>query len=99
MDTRIRTIAKTTTWQASGLLMMGMLGYIATGSLERAGGLALTSTALGTITYVLHERIWDRVPWGRENGSLRAASPCKADDPASRAGPQAPPRAPNDRRP
>ena len=68
MESRIRTIAKTTTWQASGLLMMGVLGYLATGSLERAGGLAVASTALGTVTYVLHERIWDRVGWGRQAG-------------------------------
>ncbi|MBM1633114.1 DUF2061 domain-containing protein [Sulfitobacter mediterraneus] len=60
-----RTIAKALTWQTSGLLMMVILGYLTTGSIRAAGGLALASFATGTVTYFIHERIWDRIRWGQ----------------------------------
>lgn len=66
MESRARTFAKTMTWQSTGLISMAIMGYIATGSFTAAGGLAVASTALGTVTYVLHERIWARIGWGRK---------------------------------
>ena len=65
MDTKGRTLAKTLTWQTCGLLMMAILGYVTTGSLTAAGGLAVASTVFGTISYILHERLWARIGWGR----------------------------------
>ncbi|NNE79824.1 MAG: DUF2061 domain-containing protein [Silicimonas sp.] len=65
MESRLRTIVKTVTWQTTGLLVMCAVAYFATGSLVVASGLALTSTAIGTVSYVLHERIWARIAWGR----------------------------------
>ena len=65
MDSPKRTLAKTITWQVSGLVMMALLGFVVTGSFAVAGGLALASTVIGTISYVLHERLWARIKWGR----------------------------------
>lgn len=65
METGLRTLAKAITWQVSGLVVMVALAYGATGSLSIAGGLALASSAAGFVTYFLHERIWQRVRWGR----------------------------------
>ena len=66
MDQRRRSIAKALTWQALGLLVMTLLGFVATGSLRTAGGLALSAAAISTVTYILHERIWDHIRWGRQ---------------------------------
>jgi uncharacterized membrane protein len=44
---------------------MTTLGTIVTGSAGIGGALALASAALGTICYVVHEKLWARVPWGR----------------------------------
>tara|TARA_R110002094_G_scaffold205882_4_gene176605 strand:+ start:182 stop:400 length:219 start_codon:yes stop_codon:yes gene_type:complete len=70
MENRARTFAKTFTWQVLGLVVMAILGFITTGSMRAAGGLALASTALGTVTYVIHERLWSAVRWGRSEGPL-----------------------------
>lgn len=59
-----RTMAKALTWQTTGLFVMAVLGYLTTGSIRAAGGLALASFATGTVTYFIHERIWDRIHWG-----------------------------------
>jgi len=53
------------TWQVCGLLSMALMAYAATGSISLAGGLALASSAVGSIFYILHERIWARIAWGQ----------------------------------
>jgi uncharacterized membrane protein len=65
MDHPRRTLAKCLTWQITGLCVMLTLGWLTTGSLALAGGLALSSTLIGSLTYLLHERIWARIRWGR----------------------------------
>ena len=68
METGLRTLTKAITWQVSGLGVMTVLAYGATGNLSIAGGLALVSSATGFVTYFLHERIRQKVRWGRVSG-------------------------------
>lgn len=65
MESNLRTLAKATTWQVAGFLVMSVIGYIMTGSVETAGGFALLSAAIGTVSFVLHEKLWSKVAWGR----------------------------------
>ena len=64
-ESRIRSIAKALTWQLIGLVTMTLIALIVTGDLKASGGLALTSAATGFLCFILHERIWARIPWGR----------------------------------
>lgn len=65
METRRRTLAKAVVWQALGLVMMMLVGWVVTGSVGLAGGLAVTNMALGFLCYVLHERMWAKISWGK----------------------------------
>ncbi len=65
MDTRKRTIAKAVSWQALGLVTMTLLALIFTGSIASAGGLALGGALSGFVCFIIHERVWARIPWGR----------------------------------
>ncbi|MDF3414392.1 DUF2061 domain-containing protein [Sulfitobacter sp. M57] len=65
MDLKKRTFAKAMTWQITGFFMMIAIGFFTTGSLNAAGGMAVAAFLTGTISYVLHERIWQRISWGR----------------------------------
>ncbi len=69
METRKRTIAKAFCWQAVGLVVMTVIGYVFTGSAGEGGALALVSAAVGLVNYFLHERAWARVRWGRIPGA------------------------------
>lgn len=64
-DTPLRTIVKTLSWQGLGLLSMTGIGYLVTGSFGAGGSIAAISCAVGAACYVVHERAWDRVAWGR----------------------------------
>ena len=65
MDTARRTLVKALVWQALGLVVMALVGWAFTGSVVLAGGMAVANMAIGFATYLIHERIWARVRWGR----------------------------------
>ncbi len=48
-----------------GLATMTLVGLIATGSAAVGGALALVNTAIGLTLYIVYERIWAGVSWGR----------------------------------
>ncbi|MGC1505037.1 MAG: DUF2061 domain-containing protein [Sulfitobacter sp.] len=65
MDLKKRTFAKALSWQVIGFVMMVLIGYVTTGSLNAAGGMAVAAFVTSTFSYILHERIWERIGWGR----------------------------------
>lgn len=69
METNARVLAKALCWQASGLAVMSLIGYAFTGSVSAGGALALTSTLIGFLSYIAHEKLWARVRWGRVPGA------------------------------
>ncbi|MFV0360411.1 DUF2061 domain-containing protein [Tropicimonas sp.] len=70
-DTPLRSVVKAMTWQASGLISMTAITWAVTGSVATGGAIALAGACFGCVSYVLHERIWARIGWGR-----RAAPTC-----------------------
>ena len=67
METRTRSLVKAVIWSAIGLIVMALVGLAFTGSLAVGGVMALLNTGIGLITYVLYERVWARISWGRLN--------------------------------
>lgn len=65
MDTRRRSWAKAVTWRASGVLLLGIIAYWITGSWVDMGIITVLFTAIRLILYYLHERVWERVGWGK----------------------------------
>jgi len=65
VDTHKRTIVKALIWNGIGLVMMMLVGFIATGSFAVGGAMAIINTAIGLSMYMIYERVWSRVSWGR----------------------------------
>lgn len=65
METRIRSLVKATIWTLIGLLVMSMIGLIFTGSLVTGGIMAGANSLIGLGTYLIYERVWAGVSWGR----------------------------------
>lgn len=68
METRSRSVVKALLWNGIGLAVMTLAGLAVTGSLRQGGGLALLNTGIGFAAYLLYERAWARVAWGRRDG-------------------------------
>ncbi|MGK7651669.1 DUF2061 domain-containing protein [Roseovarius sp. B08] len=65
MDTKKRTLAKATTWQVMGLMVMTLIGFLMTGSVAQGGVYAMITSAIGFASFFVHERAWARIGWGR----------------------------------
>lgn len=65
MDSTRRTIAKAITWQALGIITMAALSYPHTGSLIASLSLAVSASASGFVFFLVHEKVWNAVRWGR----------------------------------
>ena len=65
METTLRIIAKAISWQSLGVIVMTAIGYAHTGSISSAISLASSTFVISSITYVFHEKLWQRISWGR----------------------------------
>ena len=45
--------------------MMAIVGLAVTGSVVLGGTVALINTGFGLLSYVLYERLWTHITWGR----------------------------------
>ncbi len=58
-------MVKAIVWMLLGLVMMSVVGLLFTGSIAVGGTMALLNSALGLASYVVYERVWARIRWGR----------------------------------
>ena len=65
MDSRSRTLLKSTLWTLLGLVTMSLVGLVFTGSLALGGGMAAINAVLGFLCYLVYERVWAGIRWGR----------------------------------
>ena len=65
METRRRSLVKAVIWNLIGLATMAAVGLLATGSAALSGTMALVNTAVGLVCYLIYERIWAGIRWGR----------------------------------
>ncbi len=67
METRRRTLVKAVLWNVLGLTVMALVGLALTGSAAIGGAMAVINTVLGFTMYVIYERVWSRIDWGRRH--------------------------------
>lgn len=60
-----RSFTKAVVWNVIGLMVMLGVGFAVTGSIAIGGAMAVINTAVGLCSYLIYERIWSRVTWGR----------------------------------
>jgi uncharacterized membrane protein len=60
-----RSIAKAVSWRITGTLDTFLISWLITGEALLATGIALTEIITKIFLYWFHERVWNRVQWGR----------------------------------
>jgi len=60
-----RSLAKAFTWRATGTTDTFLIGWLVTGKASLAGIIASVEVATKITLYYFHERLWNRVKWGR----------------------------------
>ena len=66
LETHTRSIVKAVTYRLVIIVSIFTISYLTTHRLNDALSITGITTITGTILYYLHERIWDRIGWGRK---------------------------------
>jgi len=64
-DSIQRSLVKTITWRLTGSSATFLISFLLTGNFVMAGSIAIIQLISNTILYFVHERIWNKIPWGR----------------------------------
>jgi uncharacterized membrane protein len=64
-DTTWRSIIKTISWRITGSSATFLIAYLISGNMSIAGTIAVIQLTANTILYYIHERIWNKIRWGR----------------------------------
>jgi uncharacterized membrane protein len=64
-DTVTRSLIKTVSWRITGSLSTFVISFLITGNFVVAGSIAIIQITANTILYYLHERLWNKISWGK----------------------------------
>jgi uncharacterized membrane protein len=64
-----RSLAKAVTWRITGTADTFLISWLITGEPLLAGGIALTEVITKVFLYWAHERVWNRINWGRHDNT------------------------------
>ena len=65
-ETISRSIIKTVSYRITIVILDFVCIYLFTGKLKIALGFTIVSNLYTTFFYYLHERIWDKIKWGKK---------------------------------
>lgn len=66
MDSTRRSLAKAVSWRLVATCITAALAYLITGEAGFAAKIGLADTVLKIFIYVAHERLWNRISYGRQ---------------------------------
>jgi uncharacterized membrane protein len=64
-ETLCRSIVKTISYRVAILVLDFTAIYLFTGQIKVAVGFMIVSNIYTTVGYFFHERIWDKIKWGK----------------------------------
>jgi uncharacterized membrane protein len=64
-ETHKRSLAKSITWRVVATIITFVIVILYTGRIDWAIGLSFLDLVLKFIGYYAHERVWDRMEWGK----------------------------------
>lgn len=65
-DTWKRSWAKSITWRALGVIILFTIAWALTGDVGQTSVITVVFHAVRVVLYVVHERVWERIGWGRK---------------------------------
>jgi uncharacterized membrane protein len=65
MESTRRSIAKAISYRFFGTITTTVLVLLVIGQLELAAAIGLADTLFKIVVYILHERFWNRISYGR----------------------------------
>jgi uncharacterized membrane protein len=70
VETHRRTMMKTISWRIVATLTTGIIVYIFTGKILLSLGVIGVEALTKILFYYLHERVWNKIQWGKKKHPL-----------------------------
>lgn len=67
MESTRRSVVKALSWRILATAITSAIVYLLTGKGEFAATIGLADTSIKFFVYFGHERLWNRIPYGREH--------------------------------
>ena len=80
-ETHTRAWIKSIVWRLFGIVILGAISWSITHSWKEMSLITILFHSIRIVLYYLHERIWDRINWGRIKHPLSVLPVRKALDP------------------
>ena len=64
-ETRSRAWVKSIVWRLLGIVILGLISWLITRSWKETTIITILFHGLRVILYYAHERVWERISWGR----------------------------------
>ena len=64
-DTPVRSLAKAVSWRVTGTVDTFIISWAITGQVLLASGIAVTEIVTKICLFWAHERVWNKIDWGR----------------------------------
>ena len=65
MDNQKRSLLKTVTWRVTGSGATFLIAWLISADLAAATVIASIQLVANTILYYIHERVWNKIDWGK----------------------------------
>ena len=65
MDTKKRSWVKSVTWRVFGIILLGAISLLVTRDWKAMTTITLLFHGIRLILYYYHERVWERISWGK----------------------------------
>ena len=66
-DTAVRSLAKAISWRVTGTIDTFLISWLITGHVLLATGIAFTEIMTKVFLFWLHERVWNKIDWGKRD--------------------------------
>ena len=65
-DSAVRSLTKAISWRVTGTIDTFIISWFITGQVLIASGIAFTEIMTKIVLFWLHERVWNKISWGKE---------------------------------
>ena len=65
MDTKARSWVKSIVWRVVGVILLGGISYSVIGNWRDMTIITTSFHGIRVVMYYFHERLWERISWGR----------------------------------
>ncbi len=69
VESRKRSFVKAITWRIIAVTLLTAVTWLITSDVRVTASVVIVASTIHVIAYYIHERLWERVKWGRKPAS------------------------------